>query len=152
MPAAASPRPIRHARQRGAAGIEFALLFIPFFALFYAAVSYGLTFVLLEGMTHAAQEGARRALRVDTLAELQPTVEARIDQALEWVPTVLRGRIVTDVGAPQPDGRIIITVSYPGYAANPPVPLLVLPGIGSVPQVPVDLVSRVDVYPGVPFN
>lgn len=143
---------LRRARQRGAAAIEFALLFIPFFAIFYAAVSYGLTFVLLEGMSHAAQEGARRALRVDSLAQLAPAVEARIDLALAWVPTILRDRIVTSVGPPLPDGRIVISVSYPGYAANPPVPVLTLPFIGPVPKVPVNLESHADVYPGVPFN
>src|SRR5690606_9696163 len=54
--------------QRGAAAIEFALVFVIFFAIFYATVSYSLFFLLQAAFNHAASEGARAAVSVDPLA------------------------------------------------------------------------------------
>ena len=49
--------------QKGAAAIEFAILFPIFFLIFYAVVTYGLIFAAQQTLTLAAAEGARAAVR-----------------------------------------------------------------------------------------
>lgn len=136
-------------RQRGAAAIEFALLFIPMFALFYALVSYGLIMALMQGMTLAAEEGARAAVAVDRSAYgsdadymntgVIPRVRTQVAQSLAWLPDTLKARVLgadnEQVGV-QLNGDVLeVRVHYPDYAAAPLVPVLTLPGIGSVPRV-----------------
>jgi len=55
-------------RQSGATAIEFALVFPLFFALFYASLTYGLIFFMRMGLQHAAEDGARAALRYPVVA------------------------------------------------------------------------------------
>lgn len=50
-------------RQSGAHAVEFALIFPVFFALLYGTTAYGLIFSMRMGLQHAAEEGAREALR-----------------------------------------------------------------------------------------
>lgn len=50
-------------RQRGATAIEFALVFPVFFLVFYGMLTYGLIFMMRLNLQHAAEEGARAALR-----------------------------------------------------------------------------------------
>ena len=71
------PRP-RHApprregpaavRQRGVYAIEFAFVFLMFFGLVYATLCYGIALTLRMGLQHAAEEGARAALRYQKVA------------------------------------------------------------------------------------
>ena len=94
----------RRACERGAAAIEFALIFIPLFALFYAIVSYGLIFALQQGMTLAAEEGARAAIAVDpssyadTAAYLNdgviPRVRQQVGQSLNWLPANIKTHVL----------------------------------------------------------
>lgn len=67
--AAASPRTAPHCQvlasrrvQRGAAAIEFALVAIPLFVLLAFVVSMGALFMVKQGITRAASEGARAVL------------------------------------------------------------------------------------------
>ena len=50
-------------KQKGAAAIEFAIIFPIFFLIFYAIVTYGLIFAAQQTITLAASEGARAAVR-----------------------------------------------------------------------------------------
>ena len=50
-------------KQKGAAAIEFAIIFPIFFIIFYAVVTYGLIFAAQQTLTLAAAEGARAAVR-----------------------------------------------------------------------------------------
>lgn len=50
-------------KQKGAAAIEFAILFPVFFLIFYAIITYGLIFAAQQTLTLAAAEGARAAVR-----------------------------------------------------------------------------------------
>lgn len=50
-------------RQRGVYALEWAIIFPVFFMLLYGIISYGLTMLVRESMQHAAEEGARAALR-----------------------------------------------------------------------------------------
>ena len=48
--------------QKGAVAIEFALVFIIFFAVFYGLVSYGLPFVMMQSFNQATAEAVRRSV------------------------------------------------------------------------------------------
>lgn len=50
--------------QTGAAAIEAALLFVIFFTLFYAIVSYSLPLMIMQAVQHAASEGQERRWRL----------------------------------------------------------------------------------------
>ncbi len=49
--------------QKGATAVEFAFVFPVFFLLFYGLLMYGLIFLMRLGLQHAAEDGARAALR-----------------------------------------------------------------------------------------
>ncbi len=139
-------------QQRGAAAIEFALIFIPMFALFYALVSYGLVMALLQGMTLAAEEGARAAVAVDRSAYadtaagtdeymtvVTPRVRDQVGLSLAWLPDTLKARVLgagnANVGVVLSGEVLEVTVLYSNYDTTPLLPTLVLPGIGPVPRV-----------------
>lgn len=141
------------ARNRGTASIEFALLFIPFFAMFYAIVSYGLVMLLTESFTAAAQDGARAALSIDpsSFADtttyidsgVTPKVRERVATMLDWLPANVKQRVLgsgnQNVGVDVSNGTLTVTVQYMDYRAAPLMPILSLPGIGAVPNVPQNL-------------
>lgn len=142
----------RH-RQRGAAAIEFGLIFILFFAIFYAIVSYSLAMLIMQGLSHAAEEGARAALAVDPLAYAGPAAytdavetaaETQAAQALAWLPDKAHQQIVENnkVTATVVGNLLTVTVTYPNYATNGLIPTLTLPGVGAVPRLPTDLVGQ----------
>ncbi|MBI5041311.1 MAG: pilus assembly protein [Gammaproteobacteria bacterium] len=150
------------AHQRGAAAIEFALIFIPMFALFYALVSYGLIMALLQGMTLAAEEGARVAVAVDRSAYadtpagtdeymnvVTPRVRNQVGLSLAWLPDTLKARVLGDgnvqVGVVLNGAVLEVTVRYPNYADTPLIPTLVLPGIGPVPRVGNELRAQANI-------
>lgn len=134
-----------HRRQRGAAAIEFSLVFVIFFAIFYGVIGYTLPLLMLQSFNQASAEAVRRAVAVDTSAEnfldlATAQATAAIDQQLAWLPASVRANMpdpsVTLVG-----GVLTVSVSYP-YQASPVVPFLVLPGIGQVPRVPAVLSAQ----------
>lgn len=155
--------------QRGAAAIEFALLFLLFFSVLYAIVSYAMAMLLIQSFNHAAAEGARAAVRVNPLsfksqAAYQSAVTQLATQAsrksLEWLPGLARTRINQDgsvrvgfstVQATVPLGTgksnlvtataIRVDVVYTDYAAQPLVPFLTIAGIGRIPALPDDLIG-----------
>lgn len=151
------PIPARSAsrsRQRGAAAVEFAVVFITFFALFYAIVSYALVFMLLQGFSHAANEGARSAVAVDRLAYgsdaaylsagVTPRVRSTIAAALSWLPQRAYDAAVGPNGnrvevTLTPGGAVQVAIRYQNYTSNPLIPLVSLPGVGLIPRVPQDL-------------
>lgn len=61
-------RPGARAVQRGVYAIEFAFVFLAFFGLIYATLCYGIALTLRMGLQHAAEEGARAALRYQKVA------------------------------------------------------------------------------------
>lgn len=140
-------------RNRGTASIEFALLFIPFFAMFYAIVSYGMVMLLAESFTAAAQDGARAALSIDpsSFADtttyidsgVTPKVRDRVATVLDWLPTSVKQQVLgtgnQNVGVDVTNGILTVTVQYADYRTTPLIPILSLPGIGAVPNVPQNL-------------
>lgn len=143
-----------HATQTGSAGIEFALIFTIFFAVFYAALSYAFVSLAYQSLVQAASEGARAAVQVNPLAfksaadyETQARLVA-IDaakKALVWLPqdkinlitsasngitaafTTSTVSVTTAAGARNyATQAITVKVTYPGYPTNPLLPVIKL--------------------------
>ena len=144
--------------QRGAAAIEAALLFVIFFALFYAIVSYSLPLMMMQGFQHAASTGARSAVAVDHTEfngtaghdyienGVKPRVRSVVGDSLAWLSPAASSAVLGGVGNPkvqvdfvQATGILTVTVKFPSYTSNPLIPILSLPGIGDVPKLPQDL-------------
>jgi Flp pilus assembly protein TadG len=128
--------------QTGAAAIEAALLFVIFFTLFYAIVSYSLPLMIMQAVQHAASEGARAAVAVDPNAEhYQDKVKSQaINVALEsvsWLPQP------PDVNAVPTGDILTVTVQFNYTNSQLMIPILSFPGIGEVPNLPKDQFGNV---------
>jgi Flp pilus assembly protein TadG len=154
--------------QRGAAGIEFAFLFTIFFGVFYAIVSYAFITLLHQGLVQAAAEGARAAVRVDRTAFISDAqfqtagenmAKAAVLNAIGWMPQSVKTKIggaggisfnwtsgsvaintgngVQNVSAM----TVTVKVTYADYAGSPLLPMLNLPLMGTIPNVPANLVG-----------
>jgi len=161
--------------QRGAAGIEFVFLFTIFFGVFYAILSYAFVTLMYQGLIQAAAEGARYAVRLDAASftsdaayQQASTTLAKTGalNALSWMPESIRTQIANQNGVTTsftktntsistgagvqvvPVTTLTVRVTYANYKARPLIPLLALPGLGTIPDVPDDLVgsSTVRVY------
>lgn len=157
------------ASQRGAAAIEFAMLFLIFFSVFYALVSYAMAMLLIQAFNHAAAEGARSVVKLNPLAfKSQGAYQGAVAQlagttvrsALDWLPDKARARLqtasavritfpVVNMTVPLGTGKSSLTtatavkvdVIYQDYTKDPLVPFLVIYGIGRVPALPDDLIG-----------
>lgn len=139
--------------QRGAAAIEFVMLFVLFFTLFYALVSYAIVMMLQAAFIHAAEEGARAAIAVDRLAYastsayendgVKPQVRSTVGTTLAWMPEKSKANVLgTDNGLVQVTmvgDQLTVRVVYTAYASDPVIPMLTLPFIGQIPKIPDDL-------------
>lgn len=142
----------RH-KQSGAAAIEFAMLFMLFFTLFYALVTYAILFLLQSSFVFAASEGARSAIAVDPMAYsssaqyandgVAARVRNTVGNALTWLPQGVRehvlgagnSKVVVDVAG----GSLTVRVVYSNYNDNPVIPILIIPGYGPMLPMPLDL-------------
>jgi Flp pilus assembly protein TadG len=135
-------------KQKGAVAIEFALVFVIFFAVFYGLVSYSLPFVLMQSFNQATAEAVRRSVAVDPNTPgyqtvVQNTATATLQQQLSWVPSALNLVIGVDTSAvyDTSKGTLTVTVTYPVSKLNQVMPFLVLPGVGTVPSLPTNLTA-----------
>lgn len=141
--------------QKGGTAIEFALVFPIFLALIYAMISYALVFMLTQSFTYASEDALRAALSVDCTGissadcinnRITPTVRSQVASSLAWLPDDVRSIVVGDSGdkvsVSCSSNTCTVEVRYANYRSNPMIPLLNLPGIGTVPKVPQDLVGR----------
>lgn len=144
-------------KQRGAAAIEAALMFILFFSLFYAIVSYSLPLLMVQAFNHAAASGARSALAIDPNADdfdnvtqyieqgVKPRVREVIAETLDWLPPTAKTAVLGNqnnnivIEFNDATGVLDVTVVYAGYRDAPLIPTLKLPGMGDVPRLPANL-------------
>ncbi|MET1068773.1 MAG: TadE/TadG family type IV pilus assembly protein [Pseudomonas prosekii] len=133
-------------KQKGAVAIEFAVVFVIFFAVFYGVVSYSLPFVLMQSFNHATAEAVRRSVAVDPntpgyATVVQNTATSTLQQQLSWMPSALDLVIGADTSAVYNtgSGTLTVSVNYPTRKLNRVIPFLVLPGVGSVPNLPANL-------------
>ncbi|TEA59027.1 MULTISPECIES: TadE/TadG family type IV pilus assembly protein [unclassified Pseudomonas] len=134
--------------QKGAVAIEFALVFVIFFAVFYGLVSYALPFVLMQTFNQATAEAIRRAVAVDPTIPNYSTVvvstaNAALSQQLSSTLPSLNVVVGTDTSTVYDStaGTLTVSVNYPVSKLNQVIPFLVLPGIGAVPSLPTNLTA-----------
>lgn len=139
--------------QQGAAAIEAALMFVVFFTLFYAIVSYSLPMLMLQAFNHAAANGARAALAVEPADYsdeadyiengVTPRVRQVVGESLAWLPTSAQQLVLgpdnQNVDIQYDSGMLSVTVRYAGYRTTPLIPVLHMPGIGELPRLPEDI-------------
>lgn len=142
--------------QRGVYAIEFALVYLIFFALLYAVICYGILFTVRVGLQNAAEEGARAGLRYQTNWALRlREAESETNKRLAWMkfPPAASAQlcqlgpagscssgtgVVTPIEcAPALNQlcQIVVSVEYAPYgdaakAWLPPLPSALLPGGG----------------------
>ncbi|MBB4862507.1 Flp pilus assembly protein TadG [Pseudomonas nitritireducens] len=145
-------------RQRGAVAIEFAGVFVLFFAVLYGLLGYCVPLLMLQAFNDAAAAGARVAVSVNPSAgnysaALSSAVTTAVNQRLSWMPAAWRNGCYSGqyLGTPTTETvnnrtytRVNVCVNYP-YSTSPIVPLLTLPGIGTVPQLPAVLTGQASV-------
>ncbi|MGE7965583.1 TadE/TadG family type IV pilus assembly protein [Pseudomonas sp. NPDC089918] len=134
-------------KQKGAVAIEFALVFIIFFAVFYGLVSYSLPLLLMQSFNQSTAEAVRRSVALDPgTANFDTAVRTvatnELTRQLAWIPAALNFNVATDASATYIGGVLTVTISYPTSKLNQVLPFLVLPGIGSVPNLPATLTAR----------
>lgn len=133
--------------QRGAVALEFALVFIIFFAVFYGLVSYSLPLVMMQSFNQATAEAVRRSVAVDPNTPNYSTVvintaNATLTQQLSWIPPVFNLVVGVDTSTQYSGtGLLTVQVSYPVSKLNQVMPVLLLPGIGPVPSLPSHLTA-----------
>ena len=131
-------------KQKGAVAIEFALVFVIFFAVFYALVSYSLPLLLMQSFNASTAEAVRRSVALDPATANYPaavtaTARAELNRQLAWLPGALNFNAAADSTITYTGGVLTVTINYPTSKLNQALPFLVLPGIGSVPRLPATL-------------
>lgn len=142
-------------KQRGAAAIEFSLVFPVFLALIYAIVTYSVVFMLIQGFTYASEDALRAAIAVDcdglTSQEciddrITPAVRAQAVNSLTWLPASVKAQVLGAAGEEVvvncSSGTCTVEIRYDNYASNPLIPAITLPAIGTIPRIPQNLVGR----------
>jgi Flp pilus assembly protein TadG len=137
-------------KQKGAVAIEFALVFVIFFAVFYGIVSYSVPLLLMQSFHEATAEAVRRSVSLDpNTPGYQTAIVDMATQALQlqlsWVPSAFN--ITYGAGADasvtySAGGLLTVSVNYPTSKLNQVIPFLVLPGVGTVPNLPANLTAQ----------
>lgn len=133
-------------KQKGAAAIEFALVFLIFFAVFYGMVSYCLPLLMVQSFHEATAEALRRSVAVDPVAAgsgytalVQSTAVQAAVTRLVWIPSSFNFTAANNITALYTGGILTVTITYPTSQLRNVLPFLVLPGIGTVPSLPTNL-------------
>lgn len=105
-------------KQRGAVAIEFAAIFLLFFALVYGSIAFGLPAVARLSFQHHAVEASRAALRVDPFVEqgvFLNRVGLQIDNLItsSWIPEGWRDGC-TDLGEGESEDEPAKWTALPG--------------------------------------
>ena len=133
-------------KQKGAAAIEFALVFVIFFAVLYGVLSYSLPLLLMQSFNNATAEAVRRSVAVDpTLAAaayktaVESVAQGVLDDKLRWVPKAVAPSLVKTVLYDA--GVLTVTVELKSDKLAALMPVLKL-GTISVPQLPTTLTAQ----------
>ncbi|MFL9988967.1 TadE/TadG family type IV pilus assembly protein [Paraburkholderia sediminicola] len=121
-------------RQLGASAVEFALVFPLFFMIFYAIVTFSMIFVVQQGLTLAAEEGARAALNYQLAPNINTALgkrtafacqvatglttwlETKVDCSSDWAPCAYDATMACVT--------VTLTYDYKDRPLVPPMPLL----------------------------
>lgn len=129
--------------QKGAVAIEFAAVFVVFFAVFYGLVSYTLPLLMMQSFNQATAEAVRRAMAVDpNSANYATTVQNLANSVVQaqtlWIPSLFNFA-ATDYSAVYTNGVLTVRIDYPTAKLTQVLPRLVLPVVGPVPNLPTTL-------------
>lgn len=136
--------------QRGVAAIEFAMIFVILFAVFYAIISYAFPLLLLQSLNHAAAQAARATIKAETVAMIKEKGENEVVAQLEpWMPDFMYTPLEDNrENWVQVEGDVVtVTLEYPASELENIFPRLYLPGIGFVPQLPDVLRAEASISP-----
>lgn len=133
-------------KQKGAAAIEFTLVFVIFFAVFYGIVTYSVPLLLLQSFNQSTAEAVRRSVALDTNtpgydSALKALATAELTRQLRWIPAALNFNVATDTSATFTGGVLKVSINYPSSKLRQVIPFLNLPGIGTVPNLPATLTA-----------
>ncbi|MDG9881236.1 pilus assembly protein [Pseudomonas putida CSV86] len=135
-------------RQKGAVAIEFAIVFLMFFAVFYGLLSYSLPMLMVQSFNQASSEAVRRCVALDPASATYATdvnalAKQTLEQQLAWLPGSLGFQFATDATVTLSGSRLLtVSVHYSKAKLASTLPILVLPGIGEVPRLPATLTSQ----------
>lgn len=136
------------ARQKGAAAIEFAMVFMIFFAVFYGVVSYSLPLLMMQSFNQASAEAVRRCVALDPAsatygADIEAKAREVLQQQLAWLPDTLGFALDSDAAVTlSPTNLLTVRIDYPKAKLGLAIPFLILPGIGEVPRLPDNLSAQ----------
>ncbi|NBF05540.1 pilus assembly protein [Pseudomonas sp. Fl5BN2] len=130
-------------KQKGAAAIEFAAVFVIFFAVFYGLVSYSVPLLMMQSFHQATAEAIRRAVMVDPntanyASAVQNLANSVVQSQTQWIPPAFNFA-ATDYTSVYSAGVLTVSVNYPTSKLTQVLPLVVLPVIGAVPNLPTTL-------------
>ena len=130
-------------KQKGAVAIEFAAVFVIFFAVFYAMVSYSLPLLLLQSFNQATAEAVRRSVALDPStpnynAALILRATQTVQSQLQWIPATFQFQ-TAHINPTYTAGVLTVEINYPSANLKNVLPFIVLPGIGTVPRLPATL-------------
>lgn len=133
-------------KQKGAAAIEFALVFVIFFAVFYGIVTYSLPLLLMQSFNQSTAEAVRRSVALDPntpgySTALTTIATQELTRQLAWIPTGLNFNVATDASTTYVGGVLKVSINYPTSKLSAVIPFLNLPGIGQVPNLPATLTA-----------
>ncbi|KPX44399.1 TadE/TadG family type IV pilus assembly protein [Pseudomonas syringae pv. tagetis] len=133
-------------RQQGAAAIEFAAVFVVFFAVFYGVVSYSLPLLMMQSFNAAASEAVRRSVALsptvtDYNTLLKSQAQSVVMNQLSWMPPAL-GFSASYTSVTYSAGVLTVTIQYPKARLTQVLPLLTLPVIGEIPRLPTNLTAQ----------
>ncbi|MFL1419775.1 TadE/TadG family type IV pilus assembly protein [Pseudomonas fildesensis] len=133
-------------KQKGAVAIEFAVVFVIFFAVFYGLISYSLPLLLMQSFNHAAAEGVRRSVALDPATPDYPNqlilrAKSAAQAQLNWIPTTFQF-LPEHITATYDGTTLSLQIKYPSAKLRGVLPVLVLPGIGAVPNLPTHLTAQ----------
>ena len=136
-------------QQKGAVAIEFALVFVVFFAVLYGVISYSLPLLLVQSFNHSTAEAVRRSVAVDPTSltdvaykkAVEDVATGVLNDKLSWVPSGIEGSI-QKVAAYDPTTKLLtVTVKLKAKDLSSIMPMLKLPGI-TVPSLPEELTAQ----------
>lgn len=133
-------------KQKGAAAIEFALVFVIFFGVFYAIVTYSLPLLLMQSFNQSTAEAVRRSVALDPNTPgyetaLKTVVKDELTRQLAWIPAGLNFNVDTDTSTTLTAGVLKVSITYPTHKLSAVIPFLNLPGLGPVPNLPATLTA-----------
>lgn len=133
-------------KQKGAAAIEFALVFVIFFTVLYGVLSYSLPLLLMQSFNNATAEAVRRSMAVDPAAAnygsvVETLAKSVLSEKLTWVPAALKDSLAPAASYNDATKILTASVSLPAEALSSIMPVLKLGSI-TVPDLPANLMAQ----------